>query len=372
MGKDQLPKKTNIIYTWGTFLSQVWDNWIIVWEWETKNVDKLQKATQELKKTFDFDETQLYSIDSSDLLPENLEMLKKYIKEKETTGEYSDYLIVHGTDTLEFTASYLSLIFPDLFKNITLTWSMISVNEEGSDALSNLLKSLVISQQDFVGTSVVFDKKWMQWNKVSKQKTDSFSAFDTVWYKKLYTISSENISWDLQKKEGYIDFGGKRYNFSKNKVLLEKLFKYLQKKRIEKKYELSDLNTNIDIVELYPWYNYNRLDEFLDKRVEWLIIKWYWDWNVPQHKKLLDKIDQLREQKTLMVLETQVPNGKLLHQYSWAKTFLEKGVVSAGNLSHGTTRMKLMLALWQKQGSRSSDIWHIKDVFVHDYAWENL
>ncbi|OQB41610.1 MAG: putative L-asparaginase periplasmic precursor [candidate division CPR1 bacterium ADurb.Bin160] len=115
----------------------------------------------ELKKIFNIEETEIYKIDSSDLSLDHLYKLKNFIEtsEEKNKNSISDYIIVHGTDTMEYTASYLSLAFPNFEKNIILTGSMIPVGSKNSDAIPNLFKSLVLSGEKKPGVSVVFGDK---------------------------------------------------------------------------------------------------------------------------------------------------------------------------------------------------------------------
>lgn len=75
----------------------------------------------ELKRNFDFDQSQIYSIDSSDVTPENLDNLRNHILSQNATGDYTGYVVVHGTDTMEYAGSYLSLALSKLQKPVVLT-----------------------------------------------------------------------------------------------------------------------------------------------------------------------------------------------------------------------------------------------------------
>gem|GEM_PF-5178497 len=57
---------------------------------------------------------------------------------------------------MEYSSSYISLRTPHINKPIVFTGSMISINEENTDALINLENALKISQQDLLGTLILF------------------------------------------------------------------------------------------------------------------------------------------------------------------------------------------------------------------------
>jgi L-asparaginase len=281
---------------------------------------------------------------------------------------------------MEYTASYLSLAFPNFEKNIILTGSMIPVGSKNSDAIPNLFKSLVLSGEKKPGVSVVFGDKCIKWINASKQDSVWVNAFDSISSPPQYTIITnpdghENVS------------NGKEYVFQWNRyVIKENVDTENQLLRNNDHYpkelarELLDtLNSNIDIITLFPGYNYDNFDSYIDRGIEWLIIKWYWDGNVPQDKKFYEKLKKLKDSWILVILETQVPNGKLLHNYEGARNLLDNGLaISAGNLSHSTVVIKLMLALWDKNKkitegkfvSNEEALEYTKQIFKTDFAWE--
>jgi L-asparaginase/Glu-tRNA(Gln) amidotransferase subunit D len=376
-------KKIQIVYTWWTFLStESEDGSRAIWNIDEKLPAVLTATMDELKKIFNIEETEIYKIDSSDLSLDHLYKLKNFIEtsEEKNKNSISDYIIVHGTDTMEYTASYLSLAFPNFEKNIILTGSMIPVGSKNSDAIPNLFKSLVLSGEKKPGVSVVFGDKCIKWINASKQDSVWVNAFDSISSPPQYTIITnpdghENVS------------NGKEYVFQWNRyVIKENVDTENQLLRNNDHYpkelarELLDtLNSNIDIITLFPGYNYDNFDSYIDRGIEWLIIKWYWDGNVPQDKKFYEKLKKLKDSWILVILETQVPNGKLLHNYEGARNLLDNGLaISAGNLSHSTVVIKLMLALWDKNKkitegkfvSNEEALEYTKQIFKTDFAWE--
>lgn len=378
-------KKIQIIYTWWTFLSTEFEDGArAIWNINEKLPTILTSTMNELKKLFNIKETEIYKIDSSDLSLDHLYKIKNFIKnsEKKNKNSISDYIIIHGTDTMEYTASYLSFIFPNLKKNIILTGSMIPVWAKNSDAIPNLFKSLLISKQKKSWVSVVFGDKCIRWVNASKQDSVWVNAFDSVNYPSQFNIitnpyfSGDPITNTLNDNE-YI-FQWNKYIITKNEIEEKQLLSQYVDENSSKDL-LDTLNANIDIVTLFPWYDYNNFNAYIENWIEGLIVRWYWDGNVPQNKEFYKKIESLKNNWVLVILETQVPNGKLVHNYEGARNLIDNNLaISAENLSHSTVVMKLMFALWSKNKKITEEknisiqeaLEYTKKIFKQDYVWE--
>ena len=82
-------------------------------------------------------------IDSSEMLPSNWVDLSDLIQENYST--YDGFVILHGSDTMAYTASSLSFMLENLSKPVILTGSQIPILELKNDAVDNFLGSLLIA-----------------------------------------------------------------------------------------------------------------------------------------------------------------------------------------------------------------------------------
>lgn len=117
-------------------------------------------------------------LDSSDMTPVDWVGIARAI-----AGNYAAYdgfLILHGTDTMAYTASALSFMLENLAKPVILTGSQIPLAEPRNDALGNLLTSLLILGSHYhrlPGVYLYFDTNLFRGNRVTKVSAGGFDAF---------------------------------------------------------------------------------------------------------------------------------------------------------------------------------------------------
>ncbi len=126
-------------------------------------------------------------IDSSDTNPDFWIRLARLIYEK--YDQYDGFVILHGTDTMAYTASALSFMLQNLTKPVILTGSQLPIGQLRTDGKENLITSIEIAaarHQD--GTAFVpevciyFSGHLMRGNRTTKQSADEFNAFESFNY----------------------------------------------------------------------------------------------------------------------------------------------------------------------------------------------
>ena len=153
---------------------------------ESFNFDHLLKHVPELKclninidsKTFD------PPIDSSDMEPELWSRIVTIIEEN--YDRYDGFVILHGTDTMSFTASALSFMLEGLMKPVILTGSQLPIGALRTDGKENLITAIEIAAAKYPdGTPIVpevcvfFQEKLMRGNRTTKVNSESFGAFNS-------------------------------------------------------------------------------------------------------------------------------------------------------------------------------------------------
>lgn len=117
-------------------------------------------------------------LDSSDMTPS--EWVRIACAVRDHYDDYDGFLVLHGTDTMAFTASALSFMLENLGKPVLLTGSQIPLAETRNDARDNLLTSLVIlgqHHQDLAGVYLFFADRLYRGNRTTKTHSDDFQAF---------------------------------------------------------------------------------------------------------------------------------------------------------------------------------------------------
>jgi lysophospholipase len=92
--------------------------------------------------------------------------------------EYDAFIILHGTDTLSYTASALSFMIENLQKTVIITGAQVPMGEIRNDAVNNLLCALTIAGHYIIPeVLVVFDNNVMRGNRTTKTSASTFDSF---------------------------------------------------------------------------------------------------------------------------------------------------------------------------------------------------
>lgn len=168
------PKKILIISTGGTFNCVKTEEGLIPKYDEASLREHLQPVISGCEVTFE----NLFSIDSSNILPKHWKMIaeciNKYYKLKD------GIVIIHGTDTLAYTSSMLSHMLKGIPIPVIITGSQLSIINPVADALENMRIAVYMAKNDYPGVYVVFNRKVMLGKCVSKTHSKSFNAFESI------------------------------------------------------------------------------------------------------------------------------------------------------------------------------------------------
>src|ERR1044071_8816179 len=108
-------------------------------------------------------------------------------------NEHDGFVVLHGTDTMAYTASALSFMIQGLRKPVILTGAQLPISEPRSDARENLITSLEIASRHDKGNPVVpevciyFDYQLLRGNRSKKVESEHFDAFESGNYPPLAT-----------------------------------------------------------------------------------------------------------------------------------------------------------------------------------------
>src|SRR5690606_24569308 len=122
-------------------------------------------------------------IDSSNINPDHWIVIGQLIKDH--YNEYDGFLVLHGTDTMAYTASALSFMLEGLNKPVIFTGAQLPISEPRSDARENLITALDIVTARKDGIPVIpevciyFDYELLRGNRSKKTESMQFHAFDS-------------------------------------------------------------------------------------------------------------------------------------------------------------------------------------------------
>ena len=237
-------------------------------------------------------EEELFMLDSSNMQPENWIAIADTIHKE--YDRYDGFVVLHGTDTMAYTAAALSYLIQNSRKPIVLTGAQKPINEDITDAKSNVIQSILYATSDVsTNVSFVFDGEVIAGTRGRKVRSKSFNAFSSV-------------------------------NFPHKAVIRDnKVFHYIEEQGDEPVKFYDRLNENIFVLKLVPGMDAGILD-YLKNRYDAVIIEGFGVGGIPslESMKYKEKIAELIDAGTEVVITTQVPmEGSNLDIYEVGRTF---------------------------------------------------
>ena len=248
-------------------------------------------------------------IDSSDVEPSLWVELTNLIEAK--YDDYDGFVILHGTDTMAYSASVLSFMFEGLTKPVIFTGSQLPIGTPRTDGKENLISAVEIAAaKDSEGHALVpevcicFDNILMRGNRTSKLNSDNFRAF-----------RSENCP---PLAEAGISI---RYNSQ----IIRKPASWEQRPVFHKA-----LDTRVSILKIHPGITPQVVRDIVcseDTRA--VILETYGAGNAPSKQWFLDIITQASSQGKIIMNVTQCLAGSVnMDIYATGKSLKAAGVVS--------------------------------------------
>ncbi len=264
-------------------------------------------------------------IDSSNIQPEHWKMIGEIIFDN-----YSDqdgFVVLHGTDTMAFTASALSFMLRGLAKTVVFTGAQLPISEPRSDARENLITSLEIAAAKKDGKPVVpevciyFDYELLRGNRARKVESMHFDAF-----------RSDNYP-SLAKAGVKID-----YDYA---AIALPSASFLQL--------VTGFNTDIGILKLFPGISRSTVKAVLNTvNLKALILETYGSGNAPSTSWFIDLLKQAIQDGLLVLNISQCPGGMVVQgRYETSKMLGEIGVISGSDMTIEAAVTKLMILLNQ-------------------------
>jgi L-asparaginase len=263
--------------------------------------------------------------DSSNIVPEDWYIVKDSIKK--SIDKYDGIVILHGTDTMSYSAAMLSYLFAGVGKPIVLTGSQIPLSYKDSDGGKNLRDAVIVAGDDRLkGVVVVFHDKVINGTRAYKRSSLNRDAYISCNYPYVGIIKDNKL------------FITHEYTVMKEAEKIEDIIiPDRRNKQIPK----------IFVLKMVPGIDSSLIDYIMQGGYQGVIIEGYGLGGMPvDNKELMAKIDQLVSKKIPVIMATQcVYDGVNLDTYEVGMTAKKNGILSAFDMTTEAVYTKLMWAI---------------------------
>lgn len=260
-------------------------------------------------------------IDSSEIDPASWIRLVKIIADNYDT--YDGFVVLHGTDTMAYTASALSFMLENLAKPVILTGSQLPIGMLRTDGKENLITAIEIAAAKENGFPVVpevcifFQNHLMRGNRTSKISAENFNAFRSINYPAL-ARAGVHI----------------QYNTSL-------IYRPVLRKPLKAHYLM---DTHVVILKLFPGITPQTVQCILNiPDLKGVVMETYGTGNAPTVPWFLDMLRDAVDRGIVVVNVTQCSGGSVqMQRYGTGNKLAEAGVVSGGDCTTESAITKLM------------------------------
>ena len=309
---------------------------------ETFNFNHLQKHVPEINE-FDYtlDNYQFDpAIDSSDMTPQLWAKIAHIIDDN--YDQYDGFVILHGTDTMAYTASALSFMLENLGKPVILTGSQLPIGVLRTDGKENLLTAIELAAaQDENGRPMVpevcvfFGQHLYRGNRCTKSNSEHFKAFSSYNYPYL-AKTGININYNIAAI--------RKHTLPTNSVGIRPFTVHYE--------------TCPDVVALtlFPGITRELIENIMQMdNIKGIILRTYGSGNAPTLQWLVDIIRKASEAGKVIVNITQCQSGGVtMGLYETSRQLIDAGVVSGHDMTIEAAVTKLMCLFGR--GFRPSEV----------------
>ncbi len=292
-----------------------------------KNIPELQLIDKKID-TISFEQP----IDSSNIRPHHWVLLADMIEEH--YDNYDGFVILHGSDTMAYTASALSFMLENLSKPVILTGSQLPIGDLRTDAKENIITSIQIAGSYDGDVPVVpevgiyFEFKLLRGNRTVKASSEHFNAFDSPNY---LPLAQSGVDLKFYKSRILSVPDG---IFNVHKVLEE----------------------NVIVLKIHPAITEAYLSHIVNLTgVKAIILETYGSGNAPIQDWFINLLKMAIEEKSIHIINiTQCQKGRIVpDKYETGRRLMSIGVYNGKDLTTEAALTKMMYLLGKKLSKKA-------------------
>ena len=278
----------------------------------------MTRQIEQLRSYYDITVEDVMCLDSSNIRPEEWQVLARHIFEKRQG--FDGIVVSHGTDTMAYTASAVTFMLPGIDLPVVFTGSQLPLTDVLSDGPDNLRTAFAMAASGQPGVFLAFDRKVMLGCRAVKVRASGFSAFESINARYAGQVSNRGLVLD-------------------SRVL----------PRFESAPQLLDgISKDVFLLKLTPGMNPDIFDALLTMGCRGIVMEAFGLGGVNALGDGLSGIRRLVEQGVSVVVITQcLYDSSDLRVYQVGNQLLDAGVIQGRDMTAEAAMTKLMWSLGQ-------------------------